>query len=237
MKVKVRIIKAKEDLEATNKYIQGHIKVLETYGVSKVTSADTSWTEDPNVYLILVEAIDDQRILGGARIQLNSVQFPLPVVEATKGLDARILEYMAPYKQLEVAELCGLWNSKEVAGYGIGSIYLGRVGVAISSQLNIKRLLALCSPATLRNCYKVGYKIITTLGENGKFFYPKEGLIATALEIVDIDELKSAHPEDRDFIINLRNNLSHLSQESGPKGSMDIEFSLKIPELTSIGHE
>ena len=237
MKVKVRIIKANEDPKAAEKYIEGHIKVLETYGVTKVTSADTSWKEDPNVYLILVEAIDDKRILGGARIQLNSINYPLPLVDATKELDKRILDYMRPYNPLEVAELCGLWNSKEVAGYGIGSIYLGRVGVAISSQLKLKRLLALCSPATLRNCYKVGYKIITTLGDNGKFYYPKEGLIATALEISDLEELQSAHPDDREYILNLRKNLSHLSRESGPKGSMDIEFDLKIPDLTSISHE
>ncbi|KEO74710.1 hypothetical protein [Anditalea andensis] len=236
MKVKVRIIKAKDDSEATEKYIQGHLNVLATYGVTKVTSADTSWTEDSNVYLILVEAIDDNRILGGARIQLNSEAFPLPVVEATKDLDAKILDYISDFKPLEMAELCGLWNSKEVAGYGIGSIYLGRVGVAISSQLNIKRLLAFCSPATLRNCYKVGFRIISTLGDNGKFFYPKEGLIATALEIDDIENLSSAHFEDRDFIFKLRNNLSHLSQETGPKGSMDVEFDLKLPHLTSTSH-
>ena len=237
MKVRVRIIKANEDPEATEKYILGHFKVLETYGVTKVTSADTAWRADPNVYLVLVEAIDDKRILGGARIQLNSIAYPLPLVEATKELDKRILDYMSPFGLLEVAELCGLWNSKEVAGYGIGSIYLGRVGVAISSQLDVKRLVAFCSPATLRNCYKVGFKIITTLGENGKFFYPKEGLIATALEITDLVELQHAHPEDRDYIFNLRQNLTHLSQESGPKGSMDIEFDLKIPDLIVINNE
>lgn len=237
MKVKVRIIKANEDLCATDKYVEGHKKVLETYGVTKVTSADTIWKEDPNVYLILVEAIDDKRILGGARIQLNSLDYDLPLVHAIKDLDIRILDYMRPYQPLEVAELCGLWNSKEVAGYGIGSIYLGRVGVAICSQLKLKRLLALCSPATLRNCYKVGYKIITTLGDNGKFYYPKEGLIATALEISDLEELQSAHPDDREYILNLRKNLSYLSQESGPKGLMDIEFDLKIPDLTSVNHE
>lgn len=230
MKVKVRIVKAIIDVDATEKYIFGHHKVLESYGVTKVTSADISWKDNPNVYLILVEAMEDKRILGGARIQLNSEEVPLPLEGAIKELDLGILGYMDQFEELQVAEFCGLWNSKEVAGYGIGSIYLGRVGVAICSQLNIKKLLALSSPATLRNCKKVGFEIIYSLGKNGEFYYPKEGLIATALEVKDVINLPTACDEDRNYIFNLRKNLDFISNESGPKGSLQIIFDLKIPD-------
>ena len=117
-----------------------------------------------------------------------------------------------------------------MAGYGIGSIYLGRVGVAICSQLKIKKLLALCSPSTLKNCKKVGFEIIYSLGENGKFYYPKEGLIATALEINDLINLPTAFDEDRDYIFALRKNMDLVSNESGPRGSLQINFDLKIPD-------
>jgi len=230
MEVKVRIVNAFFDLDATEKYISGHHKVLESYGVTKVTSADTSWKESPDVYLILVEAMEDQRILGGARIQLNSKELPLPLEGAIKDLDFGIVDYINQFEELQVAEFCGLWNSKEVAGYGIGSIYLGRVGVAICSQLKIKKLLALSSPSTLKNCKKVGFEIIYSLGENGKFYYPKEGLIATALEINDLINLPTAYNEDRDYIFSLRKNMDLISNESGPRGSLQINFDLKIPD-------
>lgn len=42
MKVRVRIVRAIDDVEATEKYIYGHHKVLESYGITKVTSADRS---------------------------------------------------------------------------------------------------------------------------------------------------------------------------------------------------
>lgn len=230
MEVKVRIVNAVFDLEATEKYILGHHKVLESYGVTKVTSADTSWKENANVFLILVESAEDLRLLGGARIQLNTEETPLPLVGAIKDLDQGIIEYINQFKTLEIAEFCGLWNSKEVAGYGIGSIYLGRVGVAICTQLGVKKLVALSSPATLRNCIKVGFEIINSLGKNGKFYYPKEGLIATALEVNDLRDLPTASEEDRDYIFNLRENMIFTSHESGPRGSLQIDVDLKIPD-------
>src|SRR5690606_40939021 len=98
-------------------------------------------------------------------------------------IDPRIIQYMEGFKDLEVAEYCGLWNSKEVAGYGIGSIYLVRVGVAILPQLKIKKWLGLSSPVTLSISKSVGYEIIESFGEKGSFYYPKKAWIATALEI------------------------------------------------------
>jgi len=125
MKVKVRIVRAIDDVDATEKYIFGHHKVLESYGITKVTSADRSWALNPHVYLILFESVEDQRILGGGRIQLRTQNFPLPFELAVREIDPKIEEYLSEFKDLEVAEYCGLWNSREVAGYGIGSIYLG----------------------------------------------------------------------------------------------------------------
>jgi hypothetical protein len=224
MEVRVRVIKVTEDIEATEKYIAGHLKVLESYGVTKVTSADRSWVANPNTYLILFESMNDFRVLGGGRIQLRSKGFPLPLEEAIVEIDPTIVKYMEQFEDLEVAEYCGLWNSREVAGYGIGSIYLVKVGVAIASQFNLKKILALCSPATVKISKKVGYKVIETLGDNGTFYYPKEGLIATLLAIDNIDELPTAGSIERDFIFSLRNNKIHQTLETGPKGDMMVNL-------------
>ncbi|MBT0812394.1 hypothetical protein KIH41_13995 [Litoribacter ruber] len=234
MKVKVRIVKSIDDKEAAEKYIQGHHKVLEAYGVTKVTSADTSWINNPNCFLILVENLEDGRVLGGGRIQMKTENNDLPLVEAVREIDVGINQYMDSIGTAQVAEFCGLWNSKEVAGFGIGSIYLGRVGAAICTQLNVNKLLALCSPATLRNCKRVGFSIIESLGVDGKFYYPKEGLIATALEINNVENLPNATNDDRDFIFKLRKDINFSVQESGPKGEMSIEFDIKIMSSTMV---
>src|SRR5690606_1411928 len=230
MKVRVRVVSAVEDLEATEKYIIGHHKVLESYGVTKVTSADRSWALNPHVYLILFESMDDFRVLGGGRIQLRTEQFKLPLEKAIEEIDPSINEYMAVFKDLDVAEYCGLWNSKEVAGYGIGSIYLVRVGVAILPQLKIKKLLGLSSPVTLSISKSVGYEIIESLGDKGSFYYPKEGLIATALEINDVVNLPMANQAEKDYIFRLRENISFSTIESGPRGDMEVKFELQIPK-------
>ncbi|MEX0882834.1 MAG: hypothetical protein WDZ72_05110 [Cyclobacteriaceae bacterium] len=230
MKVRVRIVRAMEDIEATEKYIYGHHKVLESYGITKVTSADRSWALNPHVYLILFESMEDLRILGGGRIQLRTENFPLPFEMAIKEIDPKIIDFMAEYSDLEVAEYCGLWNSREVAGYGIGSIYLVRVGVAILPQLHLKKLFGLSSPVTLSISKSVGYETITSLGDNGSFYYPKEGLIATALQINDIEELSQAQKSERDYIFELRNKINFNTTECGPKGKMELQFELKIPK-------
>lgn len=228
MEVRVRVIKVIDDPEATEKYIAGHLKVLESYGVTKVTSADRSWIANPNTYLILFESMDDFRVLGGGRIQLRSKGFPLPLEEAIVEIDPYIATYMEQFDDLEVAEYCGLWNSREVAGYGIGSIYLMKVGVAIAGQFNIKKLMALCSPATVKLTMKVGMEVIESLGQNGTFFYPKEGLIATLLQINDLENIPTAVESEREFIFNLRSNKVKKTLEKGPKGEMLISFEVNV---------
>tara|TARA_R110002020_G_scaffold395280_5_gene605378 strand:- start:402 stop:1106 length:705 start_codon:yes stop_codon:yes gene_type:complete len=228
MEVRVRVIRVTDDAEATEKYIAGHLKVLESYGVTKVTSADRSWIDNPHTYLILFESMDDFRVLGGGRVQLRSKGYPLPLEHAISEVDPSIIEYMDQFGELEVAEYCGLWNSKEVAGFGIGSIYLVKVGVAIASQFKLKKLLALCSPATVRISKKVGYQVIESLGDNGTFYYPKEGLIATVLAIDNVDDLPTADDIEREFIFRLRNNVVHETLETGPKGDMMVRFNLSV---------
>lgn len=231
MKVNIRVVRAISDPEATEKYIDGHYRVLETYGVTKVTSADRSWVKNPHVYLLLVEMGSDSRIVGGARIQLRSLGHPLPLEGAIFEKDVKIAEFMDKFKDLEVAEYCGLWNSREIAGYGIGSIYLVRIGVALASFLNLKNLMAFCSPATVKTAQSVGFEIISSLGEDGKFLYPKEGLVATILEIQEVDRIPLATDEEKEIIFSLRDNPVQIKTENSRKGELEIHFDLNIQNL------
>ncbi|MCH7398968.1 hypothetical protein MM236_13260 [Belliella sp. DSM 107340] len=231
MKVKIRVVRAISSPEETEKYVSGHFKVLESYGVTKVTSADRSWMNNPNVYLLLVESEDGERMLGGGRVQLRSAGFPLPLEGAIFEKDSRIVSYMERFEDLKVAEYCGLWNSKEVSGYGIGSIYLIRIGVALTSFLDLNCLMAFCSPFTVANSQSVGLRIIEELGDNGTFLYPKEGLVATIMEVENVRTLERANPEEKDFIFDLRKNPKQTKFLTSKMGEMEVEFDLNLEKL------
>lgn len=228
MKINIRVVRAISDVEATEKYIEGHYRVLEAYGVTKVTSADRSWVKNPHVYLLLVELGDQGKIVGGGRIQLRSKDYPLPLESAIYEKDVRIVEFMSQFQDLEVAEYCGLWNSKEIAGYGIGSIHLIRIGVAVSSFLNLKNLMAFCSPIIVRKAKSVGFEIITSLGKEGEFLYPKEGLIATIMEIQDLVTLPMSTEDERKLIFNLREDPVQYKKENSRRGELEIYFDLDV---------
>lgn len=231
MKINIRVVRAVTDMETTEKYIDGHYRVLETYGVTKVTSADRSWVNNPHVYLLLVELAESGRVVGGGRIQLRSKDFPLPLEGAIYEKDESIVEFMSQFNDLEVAEYCGLWNSREIAGYGIGSIYLIRIGVALASFVGLKNLMAFCSPVIVKKAESVGFEIITSLGEEGKFLYPKEGLIATIMEIKDVNNIPTATEEEKEFIFNLRNNPVQFRKDTSRKGDLEISYDLAIQSV------
>jgi hypothetical protein len=225
--IRIRAFKVTDDHSACLRYIKGHHLVLESYGVTKVTSLNADWIDDPNTYAIIVESEDSKKVYGGGRVQIKSDTLKMPMEDAIAILDDRIYEYTEKIGKYQVAEFCGLWNSKEIAGYGIGSIYMGRVGVAVASQLGVQ-LMALCSPGTLRNCLKVGFDIIRELGNNGTFYYPKEDLTATALIINDLVNLPFANPDEKLAIEKIKSNLSGGATEKGPKGVMDFIYDLQI---------
>lgn len=228
MIARIRVFKAADEVETSLRFVDGHRKMLEAYGVTKVTSSAETWVDDPDTYVIVAESSDDKRILGGTRIQLRTPTMKLPMEHAIAKVDQSIHGYVDKIGDYNVAEFCGLFNSKEVAGYGIGSMFLGRVAIAISSQIGIKYLLGLCSPATLRNSARVGFEILRDLGMNGKFYYPKEGLIATALIIRDLDNLPNADANEREKIFDLRRNPSQHTTEKGPKGELTIIYDIAL---------
>lgn len=228
MKAKIRAYKSPDDIETSLRYIEGHRKVLESYGVKKVTSANHNWLYDDQTYVVIVESEDGDRIFGGTRVQIRSQSLKMPMEDAISKIDSNIYAYMDKYENKTLAEFCGLFNSKEVAGYGIGSIFLGRIAIAICANMGVDHLMGLCSPATLRNSLRVGFEILRDLGNNGTFYYPRESLIATALIIEDVQNLPNATIEEKNRILDLRNNPSQFAVEKGPKGELEIIYDTKI---------
>jgi hypothetical protein len=231
--IRFSVFRAVDNDLACQKYIEGHIHVLKVYGISQITSAKIDWILNPNVYVIIVESLETNEVLAGARLQVADGEHLLPIEDAVGHKDENVFSLVTGLRGEGTGELCGLWNSRKIAGYGIGSIFLGRTSVAVASQLNIKTLLALCAPTTKENCFKTGFTILERLGDKGEFFYPKEDLVATALIIPDIETLDWANPAERDKIKSLRKETTQSVVEQTRRGEVLVEYNLQIPHINS----
>ena len=90
-----------------------------------------------NIYVIVALTEDKKEIVGGIRIHVADGEDPLPVEKAIGSIDHRIHGLINQYLETGTGELCGLWNAKSVAGYGI-SILLVRAGIC-TPKGNLKK--------------------------------------------------------------------------------------------------
>lgn len=233
----IRAFRAIDDYETCEKFYEGHRKVLENHGIAMVTTNNISWAHNPSVYVIVVESVEDQRLLGGARIHIADGVEQLPIEEATAPLDPKIREVVKTYAKSGAGELGGLWNSREVAGYGIGSLFSLRAAICICDQINISSLFFLCSPLTVRFNKWVGSRIITEIGNHGMFYYPKLDLLATAVVLEDAVNLPGAHPREKEKIMEMQKKLNFESEEKSPFKKVTLKVIYKLELNQAIERE
>lgn len=232
IKFKINAFRAIDDKDTCLRYVEGHVNVLKSFGITMITSANTEWFDDPKTYVITIQTENEDIVCGGARVQVVSNNYQLPIEKALTKFDPKIHNLVNELSKNGTGELCGLWNSREVAGLGLGARYLGWIGIAISTQLNLNTLFALCAPATVKSSVKMGFLVETSLGNNGTFHYPKEDLIATAALVNDVAQLTTAGEDERNRIFDLRKKPTQIKNELGPRGQqMEINYNLVIPNL------
>ncbi len=224
----IRAFRAVDDKEASLKFVEGHRKVLENVGIKEVTSSNNEWIDNPGVYVILIESGDRSKIYGGARIHVANDMKPLPLEEATAEIDTNITSIVKEFAKDGTGEICGLWNSLEVAGYGVGSTYAIRSAICILDQIKIKSCFALCSPYTARIARNYGFFIDRSLGDNGTFYYPKIDLLATIVRIDNAVDLNEVEIDEFKIINSLRANPTQEADEMGPKGMVHVTYNLSV---------
>lgn len=227
--VRLRAFRALDDPKACELFIEGHANVLTAIGVKKVTSSKNDWMFNPGAFVLIVESLDRQHVYGGARVHVSGGSQPLPIEEATGKMDPKIFDLVWQFAQQGTGEVCGLWNSREIAGYGVGSIFLTRAAVAISTQIGLKSLFALCAPYTVKMAESVGYKLESSVGNQGTFYYPKLDLVATTMLLPDVKELSLAEDQERVEINKMRNNLDVVSVELLRKKEIEIDYKIELP--------
>ena len=229
--ITLRAFRAIDDFDTCQKFMHGHRSVLENIGIKKLSSAKDEWMESPAVFVIIVESEDRSKVFGGARVHVADGKLQLPIEEATGYLDNSIYNIVKDYAVNGTGEICGLWNSREVAGMGIGSVFLTRACVIIASQICLQSLFALCAPYTIKMAQMVGYHIIDHIGNNGTFYYPKLDLVATAMLLDDVNTLKLADAEEKEKIMSLRGNPNHVRTEILREKEIVLDYHLEIPNL------
>jgi hypothetical protein len=222
--VRMRAFRAIDEPNTCEKFIKGHTEVLTSIGVTKVTSSKNGWAKNPAVFVIIVESPDGKKVYGGARVHVSGGSEPLPIEEATGKMDAGIYEH-------GTGEICGLWNSNELAGYGIGTPLLIRTLIAISSEIGLKSLFALCAPYTVKPVVNCGMVLVDSVGNNGTFYYPKLDLVATAMVLNDVTALSNAQEDDRLAIFQMRAHPGNLKINELKNKEISIDFQLNIPNL------
>ncbi len=223
-----KAFRAVDEPEICRMFIEGHANVLKDYGVTKVTSSNNEWKDNPYVFVVTVHDDLTGMVVSGLRIHIAHRDYPLPLEGAISQVDTNISKIVAEYREYGTGEIGGLWNSREVSGYGIGALYLSRASLVIADQLNVPSLFALCAEYTLKPTLQKGFEIETKIGNKGTFFYPKLDLVATLAVSKDVKGLPLALKEERDFIFDLRQNLQCTREEMTPKGKISITYDLKI---------
>lgn len=232
---RIRAFRTTQDRESCERFAFGHEKVLRDFGVEKVTSANKSWMDNPDVYVLIVESLDGEVVYGGSRIHKRNAEFPLPVEDAVGEMDPNIYEMVQGDETFGAGEMCGLWNSKDARGTGISTVLtkatVAKAGVEIANLLGIKRLWVLCAPYTVGMVEEAGFRIVKSLGDQGTFPYPRPDLPATILRLDDADQLPTATDGNRTDIFDLRNKPVQKKVEIGPKGEIIVEYDLMIKNL------
>jgi hypothetical protein len=229
--VRLRAFRAIDDPKSCELFVQGHAQVLTNIGITKLTSSNDKWTSNKAAFVVIVESLDKEKVYGGIRLHVAGGNEPLPIEQATGKLDPEVFDLVEEYAQYGTGEVCGLWNSREIAGYGVGSIFLSYVCVAITTQVGLQSLFALCAPYTVKMAENLGYMTEESIGNKGTFSYPKLDLIATTMILKDPDMLSTATEEDKASVFKLRDNLNSVRVERLRDKEIKIHYEIEIPNL------
>ena len=229
--VRLKAFRAIDRPDLCDKFIEGHSRVLSSVGVEKVTSNTNEWTQNPASFVVLCESQDGEKTYGGARVHAYGGSQVLPIEEATLEMDPTIVDHVKRFAPQGTGELCGLWNSIEVAGMGIGAVYLIRCAIAILTQLGLGTCWALCSPFSARIAKNSGFLKYPDVGNDGTFYYPKIDLLATACLVEDSSKLEFGNPDEVQRIQELRKNPIQKLDETNRGRTMNVEYNLLIENV------
>lgn len=225
--IKIRAFRAIDDEASCIRFLEGHREVLMEHGFTHFKTNTQSWFYNPLVYVLVAEDLKTGEYLGGVRLEIADDSYELPCQMALKQMDPKIVDYIKFHQKDVLAEGCGLWNSKSVAGKRI-SVLLVRAAVVVAAQLKVTKIVAFLARYTSYIILRMGFKAETNLGNNGDFRYPTDQFIARVYLNSDLIGLKDASVEDRKRMKLLHANPNITLDELETNEPVRVHYSLKI---------
>lgn len=197
--ITIRAFCAVDEPETCIKFIEGHQKRLNQYGIHQISSLLPDWCSSSGCTVIVAET-ECGEILGGVRIEKHGVHgHRIPLAKAVGSLDDRLELFI---QQNGVAEMCGIWVSDTIQGGEIKHA-LNTYGLSIYPSLDITMLLGFSAPHMLKYLKSLGWEVETHVGHQGIFEYPSAGIQSSIVKF----NLSKCPIAERRKIIAVRSGL------------------------------
>jgi hypothetical protein len=229
VKFKIVAFKAIHNIDLCKEYAAGHLKVLEDYGITNVTSNNHEWFFDDSVYGIVVFSRETGEIVGGARLHVFTGLNKIPLLHAIGPLDPKIEDDLMRELPHGTGEACGLWNAKKAWGLGLSALLTTAI-VAFSGRLGLKSIFALSAKYTKEMILARGFEISEHVGDKGDFVYPIESHRATVMIYRDLMVNLRASEYERSRIESLRKDPIQTFPENINNRILEIEYNLSLED-------
>lgn len=208
-------------------FVLGHRQLLAVNDVD-LGPIDTSWFVSSNVYLLVVKRVGSEEILGGAKIVISDKDGNLPLLKLLDEDYPELKDYLKEYEEDGLVEISGLWNSRSVAGLGLGSEHLIRTSIAICGLLDISTVITFCSPFVTRFAELYGFTPMAKFGQNGSIPFPDNRWMSTINVLLDPLEMSKANDIEKELILELRGNPLQRRKFNSRGKEITIKFDLEI---------
>ena len=162
-----------------SKYQAGLRDVLIHFGVDQVVLSTAPHQLSEDTYVII--AFDKNNFtLGGIRLEIKSSQNKIPLEKIEHQIRERLsikIKIESDQSKGKLAEVCGLWVSREAKGLGIGS-ELAYQATRLATDLKIHTLISLLPTHTLNYFLSLGYQIDPSMP---RISYPDDRYISTVV--------------------------------------------------------
>lgn len=222
---KIRAFKATDDLASCLKFHEGHTQVLSSYGIENLNTAQPDWFTDDNVYVISVEDSTGKHV-GGLRVhKYVGTECEMPLIDALKDIEPEIENLFLSSLPRGTAEVCGLWNAKEVFGMGFSAL-LCICSAVITGSIGLRDLYCFSAPYTEKMIKTNGCINVTWIGNGGKYNYPTEQYISSILQNPDVFKLDHAEPYKKERIHSLMEEPIQTFEETWPRGKFLVQYEM-----------
>jgi len=224
---KISLYQAIESPEISTTFFQKHVNVLESFGVTGISSAKNTWQNKPTVWLFVLFNEDDEMI-GGVRLDIKS-GFKMPLESALENYPG-VMQLASQYElDFGVAELCGLWIEKEYRKANLANALI-KAAIATAPNIGVNYILGFANEHSLKTTVRLGFSQVAQVENSGVFYYP-DGRYKSMLIELDAINCQTDEQKDLETIKLLREDLKFIDVVSSEEGLSMVHYNLEAESI------